>query len=318
MVAHSTRDREIAPAIGQPLSPRALWHAVKAELAGIMPSSEAQSVTRLLLEELLQMPYHRLLTEDKEPIGEDTLRGVRQCVLRLLAHEPIQYVLGFTEFAGFRFSVSPAVLIPRPETEQLTLALAKVYAKGQGHILEVGTGSGAIAISLALLVPTMQVSAIEMSEAALRVAEGNAGRLKAANIRFAQADALQHIAPWDDTARYRLVVSNPPYIPIADRKNMDERVVNYEPDSALFVPDNDPLLFYRAILRGALPILEEEGIVVFEIYSAYSQELQRLAQAEGYEYATICKDHYGRDRFLACAMPKGELYLSQLEKALAL
>lgn len=215
---------------------------------------------------------------------------------RLLRSEPVQYVLGHADFCGRAFSVGPGVLIPRPETEDLCLWVEQgLAARGCASpaLLDIGTGSGCIAVTLALDVAGAAVSAWDVSADALQVASGNAGRL-GARVGFALVDALDppaHTAMWD------AVVSNPPYVRLGERAAMARNVLDYEPAGALFVPDADPLLFYRAIARYAKAALRPGGELYFEINEALAGEMRSLLLAEGFATAEVRNDRYGRPRF---------------------
>ncbi len=236
-----------------------------------------------------------------------------EAVARLCEQEPVQYILGEAEFAERWFEVNKAVLIPRPETEELVeqalqlgegLTATSTRTTGNGNalrVLDIGTGSGCIAISLALAHSEWQLSAWDISEEALAVARSNAERLGARNISFERVDILEESKaprPTTDNDRsvgrcFDMIVSNPPYICDSERKDMERNVLEHEPHGALFVPDNDPLLFYRAIalFAAGTPL-------VLEINRAYGSDTKALLEQLGYTDVKIIRDQYNNERII--------------------
>ena len=212
---------------------------------------------------------------------------------RLLRHEPIQYIFGYTLWRGLRLSVTPATLIPRPETAELVdLVLNEISTINYqlSTVLDACTGSGCIAITLKQAHPEWQIDACDLSEEALQIARQNALD-NGTDIRFFQHDIL---SPFNFhlSTRYDLVVSNPPYVKQSERKDMEQRVLDYEPASALFVPDDDPLIFYRALVALQAPIL------AVEINEALSRETAQLFRDNRYTDTQIFPDSYGKPRFI--------------------
>ena len=215
-----------------------------------------------------------------------------------VAHElrsgrPVQYVLGRAEFCDMEFEVAEGVLIPRPETEELVYRIAEMAGRG-ARILDVGTGSGAIAIALAKLVKGAEVVAIDISSEALTIARRNGVRL-GANVRFVEADALgdlSHLGEFD------IIVSNPPYIPQSDIVDMRKNVVDFEPHTALFVPDNDALRFYRATAENGLKMLCEGGSLWFEIYEKLGDEVCEMLRQRGYSQTELYEDANAKPRMV--------------------
>lgn len=239
----------------------------------------------------------RLKIEPDYPI-EITDEAVDRLCRELRAARPMQYLLGETEFYGRLFRVDERVLIPRPETEELVDWI--VHDERQAtRLLDVGTGSGAIAISLALELPQAEVTAIDLSTDALTLAAENAARL-GASVRFVEADALQGLAQRFAAETFDLIVSNPPYVPDSDRETMHRNVLDYEPHIALFVPDQDPLRFYRAIAQAAQQLLKPGGKLYFEIYHKAADSLEQLLCALGYEEVTVRRDLFEKPRMLCC------------------
>ena len=229
-------------------------------------------------------------------------RDLENIVKRLSQKEPVQYVLGQTDFCGRTFSVAPGVLVPRPETEELTewiIRDEKASGFSSPDILDIGTGSGCIVITLSQELPQAQVSAIDISPQALAIARKNAERLGAA-VDFRCQDILDSPSKEQDSPLWDIIVSNPPYICEHEREDMEENVLRYEPSQALFVPDHDPLLFYRAIGEYAVKTLKEGGRLYVEINRAYGRETTRLFQSLGLRDVTLKKDFYDNERMIRC------------------
>lgn len=212
---------------------------------------------------------------------------------------PIQYLLGQAEFCGEVFAVREGVLIPRPETEELVMWVAeKAREMVRLRILDVCTGSGCIAIALKKLLPAATLTAIDLSDEALSVARENGERLHA-EVEFLQDDALRGM-PSVGERRFDIVVSNPPYIPQAEIVAMRTNVTQYEPHMALFVADDDPLIFYREIARTARHMLSPEGWLLFEIHETLANQTMALLAAEGYTNIELRKDFRGKPRMICC------------------
>lgn len=259
---------------------------------------EARALLRRYVEDRLQMQYYLFLLDADEPA--DLPVGWESDLERLSAGEPYQYVLGYTEFCGITFNVTKDVLIPRPETEEL---VARIIAENSGRaglsVLDIGTGSGAIAVTLAKNLQQPNVSALDISAEAIAVATQNASR-NGVDIRFLQYDILQ---PLPLPEHYDIIVSNPPYVPDADRARMHRNVLDYEPALALFVPDNHPLVFYEAIVHKASASLNAGGKLYFEIYEKYHSELEQLLVSSGFVSVECLTDAFGRPRFVQGKWP---------------
>ncbi|MDE5555609.1 MAG: peptide chain release factor N(5)-glutamine methyltransferase, partial [Muribaculaceae bacterium] len=225
----------------------------------------------------------------------ETVEHIKNIVNRICKGEPIQYAIGSARFYGMDFKVTPAVLIPRPETEGLVDIIVKDHAtQSDLHVLDCGTGSGCIAIALARNLPFASVDAIDISADALTIARYNANHLKA-NVNFSLDDILNLSPP--DKAVYDIIVSNPPYIADKERADMESRVKDYEPSSALFVPDSNPLLFYRAIAEYASRALKDNGKLYFEINPLFVDELKAMLISNGFDDVEITRDYIGRYRY---------------------
>lgn len=218
---------------------------------------------------------------------------------RVIAGEPLQYILGSAYFMGMEFVVSPAVLIPRPETAGLVDMIVDRYADRTAvRVLDVGTGSGCIAIALARALRFASVDAIDISAPALSVAGENAAKMRV-DISFQQKDAFA-LSMKTLPGPYDVIVSNPPYIAQHERADMNPRVYANEPAQALFVPDSDPLIFYRAIAGYALQALDADGTLYFEINPLYSEQLRSMLAAQGWRDVDIIRDYKGNYRFAVC------------------
>ena len=269
-----------------------LWRT----LAQHYEEGEAKAMARMVYEVRYGLSLTDILLGKDTQLSANNQKEVEEIAHRLLLSEPIQYVLGIAEFCGRTFIVTPDVLIPRLETEELC---QQIISKGwQQKILDIGTGSGCIAITLAAEMPHSIVTAWDISEDALSIAEENAKRNNA-DVSFQLVDML-HLP--SDICRYTsafdLIVSNPPYICYKERADMEKNVLDYEPPTALFVPDNDPLLFYKAIARFAGKALTPDGMLAVEINRAYGQETCEVMKNAGFNDIQLYQDSYHNDRFV--------------------
>ena len=234
-----------------------------------------------------------------EPNKEITIDNLDDIILELRSWRPVQYIIGYADFRDMELSVKEGALIPRPETEELVEWIASETRIG-AHILDIGTGTGAIAIALNREVDNSQVWAMDISLDALAIAREN-GRRYAPNVRFVEGDAL---ADFDTLfeCTFDVVVSNPPYIPQSDIEQMRKNVLDFEPSTALFVPDNDPLLFYRSIARTAKKILNRGGKLYFEIYELLSAEMIDMLRHEGYSDIQLREDFRAKPRMICATL----------------
>lgn len=256
---------------------------------------EARWMVRLMMEEYKNYSPVDMAVRGDFDAGENVERRIDETVGRLLNGEPIQYIFGKARFYGMNLKVTPDVLIPRPETEELVDLIVNDHGGERDlRVLDVCTGSGCIAIALARNLPFSEVDAVDISREALAVARENASELKAA-VSFKEGDALRMGA---DGAEYDIIVSNPPYIAEHERAEMDRNVLEHEPALALFVPDADPLRFYVAIARYALVALKEQGGLYFEINPLYASELAGQMKAMGWSDVSILLDMQKKNRFL--------------------
>lgn len=263
------------------------------QLQQMYGSGEGRALYELILRQRFGLSRTDILLGKDTTLSADKQAELQIIIDRVTKGEPVQYVLGCEEFCGRTFLVNPSVLIPRPETQLLVGLVEENVAKGS-TVLDIGTGSGCIAITLAL--DGYKVTALDVSDEALEVAKQNAERL-GAEVEFVKADIR--------TMDYGLwtmdcIVSNPPYICEKEALMMDENVLDHEPHLALFVPDDDPLLFYKAIVEFGRDHLADEGQIFFEVNCAYAKEVKELLCKKGYKETRIMKDQYDKERFV-CA-----------------
>jgi release factor glutamine methyltransferase len=272
-------------------------------LQATYPAPEAQAIAALVAEHLLGLSPLQRRMQASEAVPAALLAQLPALQARLLAHEPVQYVLGTAHFAGLELEVTPATLIPRPETEELVQLIARAHAGQPGlRLLDVGTGSGCLAIALARELPASQVTAVDISAEALAVARRNAARYAPA-VQFEQVDILQAAPAGVAPASLDILVSNPPYVRESERALMRENVLAWEPATALFVPDNDPLLFYRRLGLLGRQLLRPGGALYFEINEAFSEETQALLRAQGYAGVQGVADMFERPRMVRATAP---------------
>lgn len=266
------------------------------ELAPLYGSGEAKAMTRLIFHYLKGWSQTDLVINADRPVSEYLLEKIVSITSRLSAGEPLQYVIGEARFYGMNLKVNPDVLIPRPETEELVDLIVKENRESDLRVLDIGTGSGAIAMALARNLKFPEITAIDVSEAALEVARENARELNA-RIKFIRCDIFEW-HPEPDSLD--IIVSNPPYIAEREMSGMESNVLDYEPHEALFVPDDDPLVYYRRIAKIGRSALATGGRIYFEINPLYADMLVEMMMAECYSNVTVIQDISHRKRFL-CA-----------------
>jgi release factor glutamine methyltransferase len=283
-------------------SSKTLFNQLFSEITSVYEENEAKSIVYLLLEHYLNLSKTDILLDNNFSQSID----FQDIITRLKTHEPVQYIIGETEFYGRKFKVTPNTLIPRPETEELVQLTINSYqltftnyqrqrSQSPIRILDIGTGSGCIAISLACELPNSQVYAYDISEKALKVAKDNA-EINNANVIFEQVNFLKpftvHHSP------FTIIVSNPPYVMNAEKLEMEQNVLDYEPHLALFVEDSNPLIFYKAIAEFASKNLIDKGLCVVEINQAFGLETAELFWNQGFRNVEVVKDMFGKDRFI--------------------
>lgn len=259
---------------------------------------EGRALYRMVMEECFGLTHTDILLGKDSEISEEQQHRLNEITARLLKNEPIQYILGQAKFYGRLFEVRPGVLIPRPETEVLIDAALFVCtslfsANPSPQVLDIGTGSGCIAVTLAL--SGCQVTAMDISDTALDVASENARRL-GCDIEFVQDNIL---LPAKSPKRWDIIVSNPPYVCMSEALKMEPNVLMHEPPKALFVPDTDPLIFYRAIAAYAMSHLQNNGWLIMEINRAFPEETSQLLTAFGFADVSVIPDQYGNPRIVS-------------------
>lgn len=270
---------------------------IEKELNGLYPETEIQGFIRLILESVLDLSYTQIILQKEREVKPEEAEKIETIVGRLKKHEPIQYILGKTEFYGLMLNVNPAVLIPRPETEELVHWILNTDLPRAARILDVGTGSGCIPLALKNEIKDAQVTGVDISEKALETARENA-ILNHLDVTFIHADILN----WGkyNWGKYDVIVSNPPYVRESEKKLMQANVLDFEPVGALYVSDNDPLVFYHEIARFAKVNLTKGGWLFYEINEALGMEMKELVQGLGFHSVEVRKDLNGKDRMLAC------------------
>ena len=261
------------------------------ELSSIYEMDELNSIFNILSEEYLKIPRSKILLANEIYLDDEKQTLFLSALERLKTHEPIQYILGKTSFMDMEFKVNSSVLIPRPETEELVRLMMKEDLDGK-EILDIGTGSGCIAISLAKYLPNAKVTALDISKDALKVAKENA-KLNNVDIHFINADIFKY----KSDKKYDVIISNPPYVTQSEQELMQSNVVKYEPKGALFVSDYNPLLYYRTILNFSKLSLNKNGIIYFEINENYKDEIIELVHNYGYSNVDCKLDVFGKYRF---------------------
>lgn len=270
-----------------------LWHL----LAPLYGNGEAKAIARMVYEVRYGLSLPDIYIGKDTQLSANSQAELEGIARRLLLQEPVQYVLGQAEFCGRVFAVDRHVLIPRPETEELCRWLAEAHLTARQspcEVLDIGTGSGCIAITLATMLPQARVTAWDLLAEALEVARLNAKRASV-YVSFEQVDVLN---PPQDDSRWDVIVSNPPYICNKERARMEANVLEHEPHTALFVPDDDPLLFYRAIAQYARTALKAGGWLYFEINPLYAGDLHQLLSTMAFRDIEIRADQYGKQRML--------------------
>ncbi|WP_372950161.1 peptide chain release factor N(5)-glutamine methyltransferase [Mariniphaga sp.] len=270
---------------------------VQKELNGLYPETEVKAFTRLILEHVCGLDYTAQVLMRESELNANCKRLISEIVKRLKEHEPIQYILGETEFFGLKLKVNPAVLIPRPETEELLNWISETSLQPGSFVIDIGTGSGCIALGLKKLIPESRVLAVDYSEETLATARENA-TINNLDVNFFQADILR----WEDYEweNFDLIVSNPPYVRESEKLAMLPNVLKFEPGKALFVSDADPLLFYRRIAEFAQKYLEKNGWLFFEINENLGKETMQLLEKFGFREIVIKKDLFGKERMIRC------------------
>lgn len=257
------------------------------------PMGEATALTRIIATEILGISQTAYLLKEDVTLNAEQEALLYNAIERLKKQEPIQYILGYSHFCGLKFKVTPATLIPRPETSELVEWVAS-EASGNERVLDIGTGSGCIAVSLANKLPDSKVTAWDISPEALAVATENS-HSNGTEVTFKQVDILAYRP---EEKQFDIIVSNPPYIKENEKSAMYSNVLDWEPHTALFVPDSDPLLFYRTIAKKGLALLKPGGTLYFEINRAHGAETAEMLSGLGYTGIELRKDFADNDRMI--------------------
>ncbi len=268
---------------------------IKSELKEFYPMSEIDSFVYLIFEQLFNYSRTKLLISQDVEILEDSYQNILNIISDLKLYKPIQYILGETIFYNLTFNVTPGVLIPRPETEELVDWIIKENPDTYNRILDIGTGSGCIAISLAKNLPESVVYASDISSEALTVTKKNS-KLNTVDIQIMQLDILNSDTQLNE--KFDIIVSNPPYITEKEKKLMHKNVLDFEPELALFVSDNNPLLFYKAIIDFGMNHLNPGGKIYFEVNESFGKETALLLEERAFRDISLKKDINGKDRIL--------------------
>ena len=280
---------------------RTIANKIEEGLANVYSDGEIKALTRIIATELLGVAQMAFYLKDDIVLTAEQEALLDNAIERLKKQEPIQYILGYSDFCGLRFKVTPATLIPRPETSELVEWIAS-EATGTERILDIGTGSGCIAVSLAHKMPQSEVTAWDISTDALAIATENS-KSNGQAVTFEQVDILAYEPTGE---QFDIIVSNPPYIKENEKEAMYANVLDWEPHTALFVPDSDPLLFYRAIAKKGLTLLKPGGRLFFEINRAHGKETMEMLAALGYTNIELRKDFAENERMIRAVKPKGE------------
>jgi release factor glutamine methyltransferase len=275
----------------------------KKELADIYTESELQNIINWIFEKQLKLNLSQLISNSSIRVNQSDLILLEQMCYKLKEHTPIQYVLGEAEFYHLKFKVNKSVLIPRPETEELVdMVIKKFKTQAPLHILDVGTGSGCIPISIKKNMPAANMYGLDVSDAALEVAKFNATQNKT-DVNLFKANVLAEnvaeiILNQTKNQKIDVLISNPPYVLQSEKEGLHNRVKNYEPHLALFVDDPDPILFYRKIALLAKKILSDKGVIYFECHTNYAEAVFQLLTEMNFSQVYLLKDMAGLNRFV--------------------
>lgn len=280
------------------------YDVYKAGLGTVYSAVETDAITSLVLTDVTGQTKARLKAFTDTELNVVQSERLLTLLDQLKTGMPVQYALGHTEFYGLRFEVNPSVLIPRPETEELVeWILQTVPHSTAANMLDIGTGSGCIPITLKTHLPNSKLFAIDISTNALTTARHNA-QLNNTEVTFVEADALNLTEPFIASQQYIVIVSNPPYVTNTDKQQMHHNVTGFEPHTALFVPDHDPLLFYNAIAAFATTHLQQNGYLFFEINESYGAETVDMLTGKGFEQVELRQDMSGKDRMVRAMWTK--------------
>lgn len=265
------------------------------KLNDVFSDREKRHISKMFMMHYMNQDGTDLLLNRKQEVAEDVVQKLEKAIEKINSGKPVQYVLGHMYFNDLKLKVDSRALIPRPETEELALWISKMWKHDSPKLLDVGTGSGCIALTVKDEIPKSNVFGVDVIQNAIDLARENAEQLKL-DVKFDFANALKLEA----YSRYKwdVIVSNPPYIPIEEKDEMNDHVVDYEPDTALFVPNDNPLLFYRAITLYAKTHLVPKGSLFFEVHEEMAKDVEKLLISNGFSQVEIRKDLQGKDRMI--------------------
>lgn len=261
---------------------------------------EAEAMIRLIFQHLKGWSSTDMIINENKPLSSHIVERIREIVGRLMKNEPIQYIVGEAYFYGLDFVVGPGVLIPRPETEELVEMVVNGNKRTDLKVLDACTGSGCIAVALARNLPFPIITAVDNSDKALEIAKANAAKMKT-KISFEKVDIFEYEP---EERSLDIIVSNPPYIDESEKKNMEPNVLDYEPLEALFVPDENPLLYYRRIASIGRKALKPGGRIYFEINPRHADAMRVLLETQGYSAIHSHLDIHGKRRFITAILPE--------------
>ena len=278
---------------------------IRQELSGYYADNEASAMAKWILTDVFHLSTLDLYAGKDMNFSAEMMSRAADILERLKRYEPLQYIIGESSFCGLSFEVTPAVLIPRPETAELVDWIVADHPQEGVHVLDIGTGSGCIPVTLGSRLKDAVVSAWDISPDALEVARRNASR-NGVEVTFSQVDALRPVSVLKSELsdfQVDVLVSNPPYIGASEKKTMELNVLDWEPELALFVPDEDPLLFYRRIAEIGIECLSEGGMLYYEINQLYGPQTVDLLEGKGYHNVELRKDLSGNDRMIRAIRP---------------
>jgi release factor glutamine methyltransferase len=278
----------------EPVTLSVLLKIISQKLEGVFNADEIQSLKKLIVESILDIPYHSVFLNPNDEVQPDKLKEFDRVLSDIIAGQPVQYAIGYTHFFDLKIKVNPSVLIPRPETEELVSLVVKENRTKTPTILDIGTGSGCIALALADAISGSSVTGIDISDDAITLARENA-ELNSLNVNFVKSDIFNPLAL--NNLHFDIIVSNPPYVRESEKPLMKSNVLDHEPHLALFVPDEKPLIFYEAIVNFAFNHLNRDGQLYFEINEALGNEVSELLKSNGFKDVRILNDFRDRVRF---------------------
>lgn len=279
------------------MNTKELYRNFLVQLQKVYELGEATVITDWVFDNIASIKKTDLIKNPMQQVPPPVIKKIAEKLEQLLLHQPVQYVLGQTTFYNLPFQVNDKVLIPRPETEELTNLVINSwrFETKQVSVIDIGTGSGCIAISIKKHLPSTKVIALDVSYDALEIAHKNSITNKT-NVQFSLFDFLDE-SRWPELMLFDVIISNPPYIPVAEKEKMEKHVVNYEPHGALFVPDNNPLLFYEKIAKFGRSHLNYNGKVYLETHEDYARDVAAVFES-GYNQVMIKKDLFGKERMV--------------------